>query len=88
MQAIHARRLDVWFPFSPLFSHHERPADPNPFRLIPPPHHPPHTTITRVQPSSDLYAKFDQLMLLVSGRVVYYGEAAVALRYFQALGKF
>lgn len=39
-----------------------------------------------LQPSSDLYAKFDQLMLLVSGRVVYYGEAAAALRYFQALG--
>jgi len=26
-------------------------------------------------------------MLLVSGRVVYYGEAAVALRYFEALGQ-
>lgn len=25
-------------------------------------------------------------MLLVSGRVVYYGEAAAALRYFEALG--
>jgi hypothetical protein len=27
-------------------------------------------------------------MLLVSGRVVYYGEAAVALRYFEALGTY
>lgn len=56
--------------------------------ITPPPSPHPHTphTPTHPQPSSDLYAKFDQLMLLVSGRVVYYGEAAVALRYFQALG--
>ncbi|KAM3567811.1 hypothetical protein VYU27_010050, partial [Nannochloropsis oceanica] len=37
------------------------------------------------QPSSDIFARFDQLMLLVSGRVVYYGKSKQALAYFEAL---
>eukprot|EP00123_Amoebidium_parasiticum_P017415 comp23843_c0_seq1/m.41637 comp23843_c0_seq1/g.41637 ORF comp23843_c0_seq1/g.41637 comp23843_c0_seq1/m.41637 type:complete len:691 (-) comp23843_c0_seq1:229-2301(-) len=38
------------------------------------------------QPSSDIYALFDRLLLLVSGEVVYLGEADQAVDYFQAKG--
>jgi ABC-type multidrug transport system ATPase subunit len=38
------------------------------------------------QPNSDIFRLFDQVMLLVTGRVVYYGPAATAVNYFAALG--
>ena len=42
--------------------------------------------MTLHQPSSAMFKKFDQLMLLASGRVVYYGPANDALNYFEKLG--
>jgi ABC-type multidrug transport system ATPase subunit len=38
------------------------------------------------QPSSLLYALFDQLMLLASGRVVYCGPAEAAVKYMSDMG--
>lgn len=38
------------------------------------------------QPSSDIYALFDRLLLLVAGEVVYLGEADRAVAYFQQFG--
>eukprot|EP01134_Creolimax_fragrantissima_P004255 CFRG4255T1 len=38
------------------------------------------------QPSSDVYALFDRLLLLVAGEVVYMGDAAKGVEYFEAQG--
>jgi ABC-type multidrug transport system ATPase subunit len=36
------------------------------------------------QPSSDIFAKFDKLFLMVEGKLVYQGEASKALNYFSS----
>ena len=38
------------------------------------------------QPSSQMYELFDQLMLLVDGKTVFYGHAQNAIPYFASLG--
>jgi len=40
------------------------------------------------QPSSDIFALFDQVMLLATGRIVYFGPAAAALSHFSSVGKY
>jgi ABC-type multidrug transport system ATPase subunit len=39
------------------------------------------------QPSSEVYAMFDKLMLLAEGRVVYFGSREGAIPYFARLGE-
>ena len=46
-----------------------------------------HTIVCTIhQPSSDMFAQFDDLILLASGRLVYSGPANAALAHFAALG--
>lgn len=45
------------------------------------------TVISSVhQPTSQMFELFDKLMVLVDGRVIYYGIASKAVNYFSGLG--
>eukprot|EP01097_Dermamoeba_algensis_P000321 TRINITY_DN1114_c0_g1_i2.p1 TRINITY_DN1114_c0_g1~~TRINITY_DN1114_c0_g1_i2.p1 ORF type:complete len:791 (-),score=199.94 TRINITY_DN1114_c0_g1_i2:246-2618(-) len=47
------------------------------------------TVITTIhQPSSQMFEKFDKLLLLADGRIIYFGRASDALNYFASLGHF
>jgi len=46
-----------------------------------------HTIICTIhQPSSEIFALFDKLLLLAKGKLVYHGEAAKSIEYFGSLG--
>ena len=38
------------------------------------------------QPNSEIFAKFDQLMILALGRIIYFNSSKLAVRYFDELG--
>lgn len=45
------------------------------------------TIITTIhQPNSDIFDKFDRLMMLAKGKIVYFNEAKLAVDYFSGLG--
>jgi len=38
------------------------------------------------QPSSEIYAEFDQLLLIVQGNIIYQGDALNSVKYFNSIG--
>jgi ABC-type multidrug transport system ATPase subunit len=38
------------------------------------------------QPNSEIYGLFDRLMLLASGKIIYFNDAASAIPYFNGIG--